>query len=487
MSPVQEEASRRLRWEMQEKRQCVVCKGDMDWPAADSETLFVNPAYLSLYSECQSLWSGGIQAVFVKGTPGIGKSCFLDYVLFRLLTEGKTVLYADCPSDCMYKFYPPSKGGGYEVFRGVFEALTKLDVANSTDVDVVLFDPHENSKETQNYTRKHFFGKDILVAVSPDPENCKKLFKATAESQGILYLGTLSLAEAKQMRSVRYSNSVSEELLTSRYNNIGGVPRYLFPKLLPNGQDSALKQVKQKQEKSLRQAVDQPQVIDGGEVDAAFKHLWSLYFLKPLSNSDGTVDHYNYSIELCGEDVRTRLRDRLMEKEVKSLWALYENTLDQNGTLKGIRFEAYAHKKILAEGVAGIAQSLTTTGSGSATRQFTIPASLPKIVLKDNNLGQPLTDAILETRKNPSGGYLLPHLSNFPVLDSVFTSQNGTVPLQMKAGRSKPLSANAETLFNGLGCFELFFVVPNDITMSRKLGGGPNQLKQFRIILSESS
>ena len=487
MSSVQEETSRRLRWEMQENGQCVVCRGDMDWPAADSDTLFVNHAFVSLYSECQSLWGGGIQAIFVKGTPGIGKSCFLDYALFRFLMEQKTVLYADCPSDCIYKFYPPSKGGGYELLQGVFHALTKLDVARSTAVDVVLFDPHENAMETQRYTRKHFFGKNILVAVSPDPGNCKKLLKATAQSQAILYLGTLSLAEAKQMRSALYTNSVSEELLTRRYTNIGGVPRYLFSKLLPNGEDSALEQVKQKQEQSLRQAVDQPQVIDGGEVDAAFTHLWSLYSLQPLRNSDGTVDYYNYSIELCGENARTRLRDRLMEKEVKSLWALYDNTLDQNDTLKGIRFEAYAHKKILAEGVTGIAQSLTTTGTGSATRQFTIPASVPKIVLKDNNLGQPLTDAILEARKNPSGGYLLPHLSDYPVLDSVFTPTTGTVPLQMTPGRSKALSATAETLFHGLGCLELFVVVPDDRTMSRKLAGGPNQLKQFRIILREAS
>ena len=107
MSSVQEETSRRLRWEMRENGQCVVCKGDMDWPAADSDTLFVNPAYVSLYSECLSLWGGGIQAIFVKGTPGIGKSCLLDYALFRFLMEQKTVLFADCPSDCIYKFYPP--------------------------------------------------------------------------------------------------------------------------------------------------------------------------------------------------------------------------------------------------------------------------------------------------------------------------------------------------------------------------------------------
>ena len=127
---------------------------------------------------------------------------------------------------------------------------------------------------------------------------------------------------------------------------MGGIPRYLFCKILPNGFDSSLDQIKQKQERALREAVETPQVIDGGDVDANFKHLWSLYFVNPLY-TNATVDHYRYTIEVCSDDARARLRDRLMEKEVKDLWKLYENTLSQNGTLRGIRYEAYAHKKIL--------------------------------------------------------------------------------------------------------------------------------------------
>jgi len=102
------------------------------------------------------------------------------------------------------------------------------------------------------------------------------------------------------------------------------------------------------------------------------------------------MDHYRSTIEICGDDARTRLRDRLMEKEVKDLWSLYKNTLAQNGTLRGVRFEAYAHKKTLAEGARGIAVSLTQTGIGKSTTQVTIPASLPQIILSDNNFCQPL-------------------------------------------------------------------------------------------------
>jgi hypothetical protein len=80
---------------------------------------------------------------------------------------------------------------------------------------------------------------------------------------------------------------------------------------------------------------------------------------------------------------------------------LYKNTLAQNGTLREIRF----------------AVSLTQTGIGKIPTQVTIPAPLLKIVLPDNNLGQPLINAIGEARRQTSGGYIFPHLSNFPVPD----------------------------------------------------------------------
>ena len=61
------------------------------------------------------------------------------------------LVYADClTSDWMYyKFYPPSNGGGYEEFRELFDSLTKLDVTNTTNIDVVLFlEPHEERNNT---------------------------------------------------------------------------------------------------------------------------------------------------------------------------------------------------------------------------------------------------------------------------------------------------------------------------------------------------
>lgn len=118
---------------------------------------------------------------------------------------------------------------------------------------------------------------------------------------------------------------------------------------------------------------------------------------------------------------------------------------------------------------------------------MTIPASLPTIILPDNNLNEHLRSAANNARDLPSGGYLLPHLSNFPVVDSIFVSQASEMLLQMKAGRSKPLSEDSASAIQSVVGGNLVFIVPDEVTMTKKLPGGPPELNQWRFILNEST
>ena len=97
-----------------------------------------------------------------------------------------------------------------------------------------------------------------------------------------------------------------------------------------------------------------------------------------------------------------------------------------------MRFEAYAHKKILMEGLDGIAVSLTHVGTRTSIKHMSVPAALPKIVLQDNSLCQYLASAIVEAKNKTSGGCIIPHLSNFPAIHSAFTSVDSTIQFQMK-------------------------------------------------------
>ena len=152
------------------------------------------------------------------------------------------------------------------------------------------------------------------------------------------------------------------DLLHTRYTAFGGIARSLIKLPLPGGRDGVIKTIEERQHQALVDISEKPSRIDGGELASGYKHLWSLYHLQPTFNADGTPNFYDYTIELCCDDARIRIRDILMRKSVTELWELYINTMARHGTLRGIRYEAYAHKKIQVDGLNGQATSLTTGG-----------------------------------------------------------------------------------------------------------------------------
>jgi hypothetical protein len=465
-------------WSTREDGDCLVSTGNNNWLQTDSKRLYVRTCYPALFQECKKLFDGDIQGVFLVGTPGIGKSCFLDYALHHFLHDGQSVLYLDGPDKRAFLFRPDGNTEEHSL-RDALEANL------ADNVPVVLYDPHEHAVQTDSVNKRRLRGKNFIVAMSPDDQNCKKLRKDTRD-QATLYMGTLSLEEAEAMRSTCYPH-ISTELLRTRYATIGGIPRHLFPRLLPNSIDDATRKIEKKQLAALNDIAENPLRIDGGEVASEFKHLWSLYHLQPAFTAAGGIDHYDYTIELSCDSARIRIRDMLMEKEVMDLWNLYVHTMEQHGTLRGIRYEAYGHKKILVQGLIGAAVSLTRAGIGTRTLQIAIPASLPIIHLTDNNLDEHLRTAADNAKNLHTGGYLLPLLPNFPVADSFFVSRASVVILQMKAGRSKPLSDDAASAIQCAVGGNLVFVVPDEVTMTKRFAGGPIKLNQYRFILNETS
>ena len=468
-------------WSSREDGDCLLSSGG-NWPQTESNRLFVRPCYPALFHECQTLFQAHIQGAFLMGTPGIGKSCFLDYALHCFLQgEGeRSVLYLSGPRNKAFIFRSDGSVEEHEL-----AAALRANMADK--VDVVLYDPHETADRTNDVHLSNFRGKPFIVALSPDEKNCKKLRKDTT-ARARLYMGTFSLQEAEDLRSSCYPH-VPQEVLRTRYAAIGGIARHLIPRLLPSNVDMATREVEEKQSKALNIIAENPLLIDAGELASQFKSLWSLYHLQPCITAAGGIDYYDYTIEPCCDDARIRIRDMLMKKDVQDLWNMFEGTNERHGTLRGIRYEAYAHKKILAAGLHGNASSLTEDGIGKSSIQVSIPASLPRVYLPSNDLGAPFKNAVHGARQLPTGGYLLPESPNFPVIDSLFASADATFSLQMKAGRSKPLSGKpANSIYaTAGGC--LVFVVPDESIIRRKLAyseaAGPSQWRHYRIVLKE--
>eukprot|EP00978_Attheya_sp_CCMP212_P017657 scaffold47327_cov46-Attheya_sp.AAC.2 len=362
--------------------------------------------------------------------------------------------------------------------------LTSWRMHSRTDriaehADIILFDPHEESNRHGLVSVKAFCKKPFIVAISPDPENCKKLRKNTHVGLMTLYMGPPSETDLEEMRQQCYPTITPAQFKT-RYAKMGGIPRFLFAMAMPLDNDTQLQEFIQTQSGALNLLLQAPFVIDAGEVDKQFTSLWSLFYLKPTSC------YTNYTIELCCEDMRTRLMKSLMTKDVRELWNIFLATQERHSTLRGIRYEAYAHKKILTQGLEGTASNLTTGGVGRKRIQVLIPADLDEITLPTNNTGIPFRDAMMSSKKATK--YLLPALSKFHVVDSVVVLPKTAFLLQMNAGRSKDLSGGSATAIYSTTKGPLIFVVPDESVIGKKKGftgatEGPKQMLQFRIVL----
>ena len=458
---------------------------DHVWIQTKKKKLFVRSCYNDLWGQIaeQYFTADGqfktgktLQGFVISGTPGIGKSCFLDFCLHKLLELGKSVCY----------FYGKSEKAFIYKADGTVENYTLADNHNGAlalQVDFLLIDPPESGLPNFLGGSDGLMEKNYVLAVSPDRNNCQAIRKDCSKYKR--FMGTCDLQEAKDMRVACYEEKVTEDQLVKRYEEFGGIPRCLCEEHLDDDEDEALNEYRDSQRAALMDVVKNPNRIDDLESSEPFKSLWTIFHLEP------TVDYKHYTINPCCDDFAIRIRDLLMKKGVRELWDVFMDTREELGALRGIRYEAYAHKKILTEGFVASVPLLTQAGVSHAIfKNINIPAGSTQINLPNNSLGQDLSDAIRHAMEQQKGGYLLPHLPNFPVLDSIYVScgtfvvPGPTFQLQMKAGRSRPLATDrARSIETATGCNEMYFIVPDDITMTRKLPGV--DWRQYRAILKE--
>jgi RHS (Retrotransposon Hot Spot) family protein len=465
---------------------------DHVWQQTDTKHLFVRSCYNDLWElvaqECFD-HAGNIitkgDGFIVSGTPGVGKSCFLDFCLYKLLNMKKTVGYVYGKSGTVRIYNTDGTVQKYKVTDNHEGALAML-------VDFLLIDPPENGNPNFLGGKKGLSKKKFILAVSPDRNNCQALRKET--SKMVVYMGTCSSEEAEAMRVACYNMRVTKELVASRFDEFGGIPRHLYVEVMGGKKDLALSEVRDQQIAALTDVIKNPNRIDDMENSAPFKSLWTIYHMEPRTcDDDGSVDYSGYTIQPCCQNMETRIRDNLMKKEVRDLWTIFTATREGLGTLRGIRYEAYAHKKILMEGLAVSATGLTQTGlSSQPPKTISIPAGSQQIKLPNNNLREDLINAVGKAMDHPKGGYLLPHLPNFPVVDSIYVAKGNVVApgtatqLQMKAGRSRPLASDkAARIAEATGSTDLYFIVPDEMFMPKRLSG-VNSWSQYRIVLREN-
>ena len=153
----------------------------------------------------------------ISGTPGIGKSTFLLYVLIRLVQDGQPVCFYDLSSKDTLIFAKktcerlPHRGQSHK-FQGEFASI------------VVLLD---NPKGHPSLFPKTM-GTTIL-ATSPKHDNHNEFSKGNfSTSLGYIFMPIWSLPELQNFRQLCGRTDIDSQKLVERFNLVGGVFRVVF-------------------------------------------------------------------------------------------------------------------------------------------------------------------------------------------------------------------------------------------------------------------
>jgi hypothetical protein len=87
--------------------------------------LFIRKSYRLLYQELINKSKAGLKKFLITGTSGIGKSCFLIYLLMQLLCKDFTVIFQPINDEYLYCFE------NLELTRGKYSDF--LDILASPD------------------------------------------------------------------------------------------------------------------------------------------------------------------------------------------------------------------------------------------------------------------------------------------------------------------------------------------------------------------
>ena len=199
----------------------VVLPDGAQWPTLHSPVLFVRHFYEPFYGsvlngmkafKSADTGAGFVAKVILCGNPGIGKSAFGMYALFRAVRDGRTVVYAS------------AKSGEYLLFEGgaVHEVNSLRDVYARqllAKPETVLICDSMVPPVCKAFT---------LLVTSPRKDRWHEFYKEMDCT--MLFFPVFTLDEIRACRDECFPGADDAGML-SRFARWGGIPRYVLAKL----------------------------------------------------------------------------------------------------------------------------------------------------------------------------------------------------------------------------------------------------------------
>jgi len=339
----------------------------------------------------------------ITGNPGIGKSWFINYCLYRFASEKKTVFVESVSQNKAWLFRP-----NLPVL--LFDPASSVAFPNELDNPntIYLFDPAGNKTAREPRQVKAF----TVVTASPNNAHYQQFIKRV---ENRLYMPCWSEDEIVEISNYRPPHIKIEEVM-QRYYKYGGIIRHIFAKndeVYSRDLDSAINTF-------------QPDLLyktpAGLEVMPKASHCLFGYIV--------SSDYQNATLSFLSDEICTRVLSHIHKLKLVSalhfVLACSNDPKAETAALYGHIFEGIAHQ-ILSRGGTFEYRELST--------KKTTNLELPPVVFQE-------FDPTVKIPKDlPVGFYYKPTKKNQAVYDAFIKKDDGSyLILQMTVSDNHPIS-----------------------------------------------
>ena len=374
--------------------------------------MYVRQAYRDLH---EKIASHAQNHIIITGTPGIGKSFFALYELYKAVTEDKVVVFQHLPAHLIYVF-ANNEGLSAPLIGDCEEWLSSEDT-------VYLYDAGTN------ISPNHMLRKaKIRVFSSPNNQNYSEIWKTTSSLK--FYMPVWSWPE---IECLERKSEVNMDIVEKMYDIFGGVPRHLFH----------------------ISADKRDQVV--WDLDSKCAQIEVTDILKNIEESTATechrIFHYNTDdnytksgTDFASPYVEEKIYESLSKQKEENLYRflLKSAATPDVAVIRGKMFERLCHRLLPQGGEFTIRKLGMTNGTPTDLQKRTSTSFHDLSELKPDH-------------------YMVPSSKRFPSVDAIVPPDIG---YQMTVSKHHPLNVNGiNDVMDACGCrsLRLYFVIPKDI------------------------
>ena len=376
--------------------------------------MYVRKAYRDLH---EIIASHAQNHIIITGTPGIGKSLFALYELYKAVTEDKVVVFQHLPANVICVF-ANNKG------------LTSPQIADctewlSSEDTVYLYDAGTEVPPQQLLLKAK-----ICVFFSPNYHNYANIWKMTSSLK--YYMPVWSWQEIECLKT---KSAVSMDIVKQMYGIFGGVPRHLFL-ISVDKRDQEVQNLN-----SMCAKIEATNILKNiGESTTTECHR-ILHYITDVSYTKSETDFASTHVE---EQIYNSLSKHKQEN-------LYRFLFESAGTpdvavIRGKMFERLCHQLLPRGGEFTIRKLGKTKGTPSQTR-----------------LQKRTSTSFHKLSELRAGYYMVPSSKRFPSVDAIVPPDIG---YQMTVSKDHRENVNGiNDVVDACGCqsLRLYFVIPKDL------------------------